>query len=63
MYIGLCLGNMRERDHLEDLSITGKVMLRRIFKNWVGGMDSSDLDQNRDKWWSVVKALRKLVFP
>jgi len=54
---------MRERDHLEDLSITGKVMLRRIFKNWVGGMDSSDLDQNRDKWWSVVKALRKLVFP
>ena len=26
-------------------------------------MDLSDLDQNGDKWWSVVKALRKLVFP
>jgi len=25
----------------------------------LGGMDSSDLDQNRDRWWSVVKALRK----
>ena len=62
MYIELWLGNLRQRDHLEDLSIDGKVMLRRIFKNWVGGMDSSDLDQNRDKWRSVVKALRQPFF-
>jgi hypothetical protein len=37
LYIGLCLGNLRERDQLENLSIDEKVMLRRIFKNWVGG--------------------------
>jgi len=30
-------GNMRKIEHLENLSIDGKVMLRRIYKNLVGG--------------------------
>jgi len=28
------VGNMRERDHLEDLSIDGRILLRWIFRNW-----------------------------
>ena len=29
-------GNLRERDHLIDLCIDGRVILKRIFKNWDG---------------------------
>jgi hypothetical protein len=34
-------GNLRERDHLEDLDVDGKIILRWIFKKWVGrhGLD------------------------
>jgi len=36
-------GNLRERDHLEDLGIDGRIILKRIFKKWDGehGMDCS----------------------
>jgi hypothetical protein len=27
-----CWGNLRERDHLEDLSVDGRIILRRIIK-------------------------------
>jgi hypothetical protein len=27
-------GDLRERDHLEDLRIVGKIRLKWIFKNW-----------------------------
>jgi len=30
------LGNMREREHLEDLSVDGSVMLKWTFKKWDG---------------------------
>jgi hypothetical protein len=28
--------NMRERDHLADLSVDGRIILKSIFKKWVG---------------------------
>jgi hypothetical protein len=31
-------GNLRERDHLEDPGIEGRVILRCIFRNWDGGL-------------------------
>jgi len=31
-------GNLRERDHLKDPGIDGRVILRWIFRNWVGGL-------------------------
>ena len=27
-------GNVRERDHLEDLGVDGKIILRWIFRKW-----------------------------
>jgi len=29
-------GNVRERDHLEDLGVDGKIILIHIFKKWDG---------------------------
>jgi len=33
-HAGLWWGNLRERNHLEDLSIDCKIMLRWFFKQW-----------------------------
>jgi len=32
-YRGLA-GNIRKRDHVEDLSVDGKIILKIIFNNW-----------------------------
>jgi hypothetical protein len=37
VYIGLCWGNLRERDYLDDPGIDEKIMLRWIFRKLFGG--------------------------
>jgi hypothetical protein len=34
MRTGFCWGDLRERDHLEDLGVDGRIILKRIFKRW-----------------------------
>ena len=36
-YSGFWWGNLRERDHLEDPGIDGRIILRWIFRKWDGG--------------------------
>jgi hypothetical protein len=39
IYAGFWWGNLRERDNLESLGVAGRIILRWIFRKWVGGMD------------------------
>ena len=64
MCTGFWWGNLRERDHLEEPSVDGSIILRWIFRKWDGrgGIDSIDLAQDRDRWRALVNAVMNL-FP
>jgi hypothetical protein len=48
LYTGFWWGNLRERDHLGDPGIDGRILLRWIFRKWdVGGKDWNKLAQDR----------------
>jgi hypothetical protein len=46
---------MKERDHLEDSGVDGRIILRWIFRKWnEGNMDWIELAQDRDRWRAFV---------
>jgi hypothetical protein len=49
---------------LGDPGVDGRVILKWIFKKWVGeGMDWIELAQDRDRWRAVVKAVMNFRAP
>jgi hypothetical protein len=58
------VGKPEGKNHLEDTGIDGRIILRWIFRRWdVGGMDSIELVQDRDRWRAHVNAAMNLWVP
>ena len=53
MHTGFWLGDLRERDHLENLRVDGRITLKWIFTKWDEGIEWIDLAQDEDRWWPV----------
>ena len=55
---------MRERDHLGDTGIDGRIILRWIFRSgmWVY-VDWIELAQDRARWRILVTAIMNVRFP
>jgi hypothetical protein len=61
---GVLWGNMRQRGHLEDPGIVGRIILRWIFRKWdVMCIDWIDLAQDMDRWRALENAVMILWFP
>jgi hypothetical protein len=53
-------GNLRKKNHLEYPGLDGAIILKWIFRKWVGGsMDWIDLVQDRDGWRKLVNSVMK----
>ena len=63
MYRWFFWGNLRERVHLEDPCVDGRIVLRWIFRKWDVDMDWIDLAQDRDRWRAFVSTVMNRRFP
>ena len=59
-YAGFCWGKLRERDHLGNPGIGGRIILRYIIRKWVVGVK---LAQDRDRWQAIVNGVMNLRGP
>jgi hypothetical protein len=53
---------MRETDHLIDLGVNRKLILKWIFKKWYAGHELDYLAQDRDRWRALVNSVMNLQF-
>jgi len=60
------MGNVMEIDHVKDLGLDGRIILKWIFEGqdgWGGSVDRIDLVQDRGRWLAVVNIVMKLWVP
>ena len=63
MHIGFWWGNLRERDHLEDTGLNGKLILSWICRKWDWASEWIDLAQGRYRWRVLVNVVMSLRVP
>jgi hypothetical protein len=62
VYTGFWWGSLRERDHLGDPGVDGRIILRWIFRKW-DVRDWIELAQGRDRCRALVNTLMNLLVP
>jgi len=60
---GFCLGNLRERDYLQDPGVDGDNINMAVQEVGCGCMDWIDLARDRDMWPALVNAVMNLRVP
>jgi hypothetical protein len=63
VHTGFWWGDLSEGDHLGAPGVDGRIILKRIFKTWDGGMDWIELAQDRDRWRALVSAVMHFRVP
>jgi len=53
-------GNLRVRDHVGDLGIDRRIILKWNFQMWDEGMGSVGLVLDGDRWWAVENTVMNL---
>jgi hypothetical protein len=61
VHTGFWWGDLRERDHLEDLGVDRRMVLKLILNTWDGEVGAG-LTWLRKGWWAVVNAVMNLKF-
>jgi hypothetical protein len=60
VFTGFRWENLRERDHLGDPDVDGRIMLRWIFRKWAVGIE---LAQDRERWPALVNEVTNFRVP
>jgi hypothetical protein len=63
VHTGFWWGNLREKDHLENLGTDKSTILKWIFKKWDWGRDWIDLSQDMNRWQALVNVVMNLQVP
>ena len=63
MYTGFGWGNLKEREHLKDAGVDGRIILKWISGSGMWGHELDDLAQDRGRWRALVKAVMNFRAP